>query len=155
MSLVHLANVCSHLQNASKARLGLTSVPSTKQILALSLGLQDQGFISSVTRGSISGPDTTPVETTQENIASRRLWLGLKYYDNEPVLSKMSLVSKPKQRVWLGVAGLKEIAAGKEHGYVKGLQPGECLFLSTDRGVLEIREAVERQVGGQLLCRVK
>jgi small subunit ribosomal protein S8 len=31
---------------------------------------------------------------------------------------------------------------------------GECLFLSTDRGVLEVREAMERKVGGLVLCRV-
>lgn len=154
MSLVNLANVCSHLQNASKARLGLTSVPATKQILALVLGLQDQGFISSVTRGSISGPDEVPVPTTQENVATRRLWLGLKYYDNEPVLTKMRLVSKPKQRIRMSVPGLKELAAGKDCEYVNGLQPGEVMFLSTDRGIYELREAIARRTGGQLLCRV-
>lgn len=119
------------------------------------LGLQDQGFISSVTRGSTSGPDTEFIPTTQENVASRRLWLGLKYYDNEPVLSEMSLVSKPKQRVWMGVQDLNKIVKGESAGYVKGLRPGECLFLGTDRGVFEVREAIERRIGGQLLCRVR
>lgn len=33
-------------------------------------------------------------------------------------------------------------------------RPGECLFVSTDRGVLEARECVERKVGGMILCRV-
>ncbi|KAI5803793.1 ribosomal protein S8 [Geopyxis carbonaria] len=155
MSLVHLSHVCSHLQNASRARLGLTSVPATKQILSLMLGLQDQGFVSSVTRGSISGPDPEYVPTTQENVSTRRLWLGLKYFDNEPVLSKMRMVSRPKQRVWMSVEGMREVAKGKDYEYVKGLQPGECLFVSTDRGVYELREAIERRVGGQLLCRVK
>ena len=155
MSLVNLAHVCSHLQNASKARLGLTSIPHSKLSLSLMLALQDQGFISSVTRGSVTGPDETYVPTTQENIATRRLWLGLKYFDNEPVLSSMRLVSKPKQRIWLGTKDLKEIVAGKTTAYVEGLQPGEALFLGTDRGVFEVREAVERRIGGQLLCRVK
>jgi small subunit ribosomal protein S8 len=155
MSLVNLAHVCSHLQNATKARLGLTSVPHTKLILSLMLGLQDQGFVSSVTRGDIAGPDTTYTPTTQENIATRRLWLGLKYYDNEPVLSKMSLVSKPTQSIWMGVEALRAIASGKDCDYVRGLQPGEAIFLGTDRGLFELREAIERQVGGQLLCRVK
>jgi len=155
MSLVNLANVCSHLQNATKARLATTSVPSTALILSLVLGLQDQGFISSVTRGSVKGPDTEYIPTTQENVATRRLWLGLKYYDNEPVLSEMSLVSKPKQRIWMGIEGLKEIAQGKPYAYVPGLQPGEALFLGTDRGVIEVREAIKRRTGGQLLCRVR
>jgi len=155
MSLVNLAHVCSHLQNATKARLGTTSVPSTKLILALALGLQDAGFISSVTRGSITGPDEVFVPTVQENVATRRLWLGLKYFDNEPVMSKLSLVSKPTQRIWMGVKGLEEIANGRKFQYVEGLQPGEALFLSTEKGIFEVRDAIERMIGGQLLVRVR
>lgn len=155
MVLVNLAHVCSHLQNTSMARLATTSVASTKLNLAILLGLQDQGFISSVTRGNHAGPDAEYVPTTQENIATRRLWLGLKYYDNEPVLSEMGLVSKPTKRVWMGVQGLDSLTKGKAHDYVKPLQPGECMFLISDKGLFEIREAVERQIGGQLLCRVR
>src|SRR5436305_14183626 len=149
MSLVNLANVCSHLQNATKARLGMTSVPHTKLILALMLGFQKEGFISTITRGSIAGPDEVYTQTTQANIASRRLWLGLKYYDNEPVMSKIELLSKPKQRLWLNVEQLKMIANGREAGFVKPLNPGECIFVSTDRGVMELREAVKKITGGQ------
>ncbi|KAF8542536.1 hypothetical protein BDD12DRAFT_916273 [Trichophaea hybrida] len=101
-------------------------------ILSIMLGLQDQGFISSVTRGSINGPDKEFVPTTQEN---------------------MSLVSKPTQRIWMGIEGLEEIVQGRLHAYVEGLQPGETLFLGTDKGVLEVREAIKRKIGGQLLCR--
>ncbi|KAH7327344.1 ribosomal protein S8 [Rhexocercosporidium sp. MPI-PUGE-AT-0058] len=161
MSLVHLSNVCSHLQNASKARLGLTSVPSTNMILTLTLALQQSGFLSSVTRGGLTPPPLddlssyVPEPVTQENISSRRLWLGMKYWNNEAVLSQMSMVSKPTKRVWMDVEGLGRIIRGREAGFVKGLtKPGECLFVSTDKGVLEARECVERKVGGMLLCRV-
>ncbi|CAG8951110.1 hypothetical protein HYFRA_00006508 [Hymenoscyphus fraxineus] len=161
MSLVILANVCSHLQNASKARLGLTSVPSTNMILTLSLALQASGFLSSVTRGGLTPPPLDALSTyvpepvTQENISTRRLWLGMKYYNNEPVLSSMGMVSRPTKRIWMDVDGLGRIVKGKEAGFVKGLtKPGECLFVSTDRGVLEARDCVERKVGGMLLCRV-
>lgn len=258
MSLVNLAHVCSHMQNASKARLGMTSVPLSKLHLKLMLGLQKQGFLSSVTVGgpmppamaddvlgqleeagrpkmhmlhgekkgttqhpprdsppqekddrllNLAGDASTasaeptavspaapkplgaaethsPHEAAAEetvstspwlayprssastagdrararvprNPALRRLWLGLKYWDNEPVLSRMSLVSKPSQRVWLNSSDIGTIVRGREAGYVKGLtRPGECLFVSTDRGVLEARECAEKRVGGLLLCRV-
>ncbi|KAG9238056.1 ribosomal protein S8 [Amylocarpus encephaloides] len=161
MSLVHLANVCSHLQNASKARLGLTSIPSSKQLLSLSLALQSAGFIQTVARGGLTPPRLESLSTyvpepvTQENISTRRLWLGLKYFDNEPVLRNMSMVSKPTKRIWMDVEGLGRIVRGREAGFVKGLtRPGECIFVTTDRGVLEARECVERKIGGMLLCRV-
>ncbi|KAI9752952.1 MAG: hypothetical protein M1815_000209 [Lichina confinis] len=165
MSLVNLGHVCSHLQNVSKARLGFTSVPSSNLIHQLMLSLQASGFVSYVVRGGLEPPvmlsptsiepETPPEPVTQANVASRRLWLGMKYWNNQPVLSKMSLISKPTRRTWMDIHGLGQLARGKDANYVKGMrQPGECIFLSTDRGVMELRECVERKVGGMLLCRV-
>lgn len=92
---------------------------------------------------------------TKANVASRRLWVGLKYWNNEPVLRGMKMVSKPTRRVWMGVPELLELTKGNQKGYVKGLRGlGESMFLTTDRGIMEIRECVERKAGGMLLCRV-
>jgi len=156
MSLVNLGHFCSHMQNASRARLSITPIMPSKLHLGIALALQDHGFISSVTRGDTAGPDAEETPTTQENIARRRLWISLKYHDNEPVLSKMKLVSKPTKRIHMGVQGLQELAAGKQHNFVQPLEAGEVMLLSTDRGVImEARQAVERRIGGQLLCRVR
>jgi ribosomal protein S8 len=200
MSLVNLAHVCSHLQNASKARLGLTSIPVSKLHVNLVLGLQRQGFLSSVTLGGTSPPkpfllqaqpDPEELEKMRdtlrdepwlaftagldsdahkdtglakdslnkvhvpENPARRRLWLGLKYWNNEPVLTNMKLISKPTRRIWLTSHDLAKITRTREASYVKGLtHPGECMFLTTDRGILEARDCVERQLGGMALYRV-
>jgi ribosomal protein S8 len=168
--MVHLANVCSHIQNASKVRLGLTSIPNSKFNLKLMLALQNSGFISTVVRAGKSPPpahhllshpssnteghEIEPI--TRDNVASRRLWLGLKYWNSEPVIEKMELVSKPTRRIWMDTDGLKEVIRGRQSGYVKGMtRTGECLFVSTDRGIMEARECVERKIGGQLLCRVR
>ena len=54
----------------------------------------------------------------------------------------------------MGVEGLALLGKGERSGYVRGLRVvGECLFVSTDRGVLEVRECLERGVGGMVLCR--
>lgn len=169
MSLVLLANLCSHLQNASKARLGFTSIPSTNLHLRLTLAMQRAGFLSTVVRG---GPDPPPPHillnhpssnnegaeiepVTPENVASRRLWLGMKYWNSESVIDRMQLVSKPTRRIWIATEGLSQLVLGRQSGYVKGLsRPGECIFVSTDKGILEARECVEKKIGGMLLCRV-
>ena len=170
MSMVQLANVCSHIQNASKVRLGLTSIPNSKFNLKLMLALQNSGFISTVVRGghapppahqllshpssNTEGAEIEPI--TRENVASRRLWLGMKYWNSEPVIEKMELVSKPTRRIWMDTEGLKELVLGRKSGYVNGLtRMGECMYVSTDRGIMEARECVERKIGGQLLCRVR
>ncbi|KAI4158015.1 MAG: hypothetical protein L6R39_000542 [Caloplaca ligustica] len=178
MSLVNLSHVCSHLQNASLARLGLTSIPSTNLLHTLMLQLQKSGYITSVT---IGGPTPPPPSTlnpildpsspsedpsnaqgsnneppiTQSNVSSRRLWVGLKYWNNEPVLHKMGMVSKPTRRVWMGFRDVERLARGDRSGYVKGLRGiGESMYLTTDRGIMEVREAVAKQTGGMLLCRI-
>jgi ribosomal protein S8 len=130
-------------------------------ILTLTLALQSSGFLSSVTRGGLTPPPMddlssyVPEEVTQRNISTRRLWLGLKYWNNEPVLSKMTMISKPTKRVWMDVDGLSNIIRGRDANYIKGLtKPGECMFVTTSSGILEARECVEKRVGGMLLCRV-
>ncbi|KAL8826727.1 MAG: hypothetical protein Q9170_007291, partial [Blastenia crenularia] len=54
---------------------------------------------------------------TQANISSRRLWVGLKYWNNEPVLQKMGMVSKPTRRVWMGFREIEALARGDRSGY--------------------------------------
>ena len=153
-------NACSHLQNASRARLGLTSVPNNKYNLHLALALHRAGFISSVTRAGPRPPppealltfETEPVTTA--NVADRRLWLGLKYWNNEPVMKNIQPVSRPSRLITADLQDLQRIMRGFPAGYVKGLNLGESLFVSTSKGILDVREAVARRVGGLVLCRV-
>ncbi|KAK4245062.1 ribosomal protein S8 [Corynascus novoguineensis] len=161
MGILSIVNACSHLQNASRARFGLTSIPSTKYNLRLVLAMHRAGLVSSVTRGGPRPPEEpsgTPSEAdeavTSANVATRRLWVGLKYWNNEPVLRKMTPVSKPSRLVTATVPELEKVARGFHIGQVKGLTLGETLFLSTDRGILEVREALARKTGGLVLCRV-
>lgn len=163
MGLPHIANLCSHLQNASRARLGLTSTPHTKYNLALLLALQQAGFLSFVTRGPASHPpDPATVATyeppplTTANVAYQRLWVGLKYSDNEPVLRTLSAISTPKRPITMKLPALERLARGWDSNgriNVRGLNLGECLFVGTSKGVLECREAVERKMGGLVLAR--
>jgi ribosomal protein S8 len=158
MSLVTLSHVCSHLQNATRARLSLTSIPYTNLTLSISHLLLGSGFISRLALGTQTQPaPAEQLHITQRNIAQLRLWLSLKYSPrtNDPVLSSMRMVSRPTRRIWLDTEALGRIVRGRDAGYVDGLRnPGECLFVSTDRGVMEVREAVRRRVGGMVLCRV-
>jgi len=160
MGIGSINNMCAHLQNATRARLGITSLPNTKYNMHLALAMHRAGFINSVTRGGPHPPapeefltlETEPVTTA--NVATRRLWVGLKYWNNEPVFRNMKAVSKPSRGVTVDLEQMARISRGFEAGMFKGLNLGECMFLSTDRGVLELREALERKVGGLVLCRV-
>lgn len=156
MSLVTLANTCAHLQNVGMAKLPLTSIPFTRLQLQLALNLHREGFLSSVQRGSTTGPDLTPVEVTADNVSSRRLWLALKYRQNKPVLSKLQLISKPNRRLYASAAELREFANGNKIRQVTPIMPGEVVFVRPrgTKDIVNIHEAVQKDLDGELLCRV-
>lgn len=190
MGILSVVHACSHLQNASRARLALTSIPVTKYNLNLCLALHRAGYISSITRGGVHPPETDAVldsvpapapwklegagdvargksvpdfqkydtpsgiePLTHANVAKSRLWIGLKYWDGKPVMQNVSPVSTPKRKVQAKLEGLERMVRGLPWKAVPGLTLGESLFLTTDVGVLEAREAIERHRGGMLLCR--
>ncbi|ATY59217.1 40S ribosomal protein S8 [Cordyceps militaris CM01] len=164
MSLKTLVDMCSHLQNASKAKLGLTSFRSTKHSMLLATALHRAGFLSTVYRAGPTPPSeedmlSRPMEpVTTANVSSRRLWLGLKYWDGKPVLGTCRAMSTPSRRVTVRPEELARVVRGfptkLDAGVVQGLTLGECLFLDTTEGVLEAREALAKKVGGTLMCRV-
>lgn len=91
---------------------------------------------------------------TQENRASRRLWLGLKYYESSPVLTKAKMISKPTKRIMLNSRDLGRLVRGRQAGEVKPLtQIGEVMAVSTDKGIMDARECAERKIGGMPLAR--
>lgn len=155
MSLVNLGNVCAHLQNCSRARIGLTSIPYTKLHLNFAHNLYKHGFLSSLQRGSTKGPDVQPVEVTPDNISTRKLWLGLKYRENKPVITTCRLISKPNLRISLGVEDLKKLCSGSTVRLIKPLAPGELILVRADKEIMDINDAIAKKVGGEVLCRIR
>lgn len=162
-SILNIAHMCSHLNNASRARLGITSIKNTKYNLMLALAMHRAGFFSAIYRGGPTPPTMeqmlteAPEPVTEANVASRRLWLGLKYWEGKPVLNRTRMVSKSQRLVTASVPELERLVRGfpskVSGGVMPGLSMGECMFLGTDRGVLEVREALEKQVGGLVICK--
>ncbi|KAI8964636.1 ribosomal protein S8 [Daldinia sp. FL1419] len=163
MGIVNIVNMCSHLQNASRARLGLTSIPHTKYNLSLAIALHRTGYLSFVTRGGAHPPDPSTISSwnpeplTTANVAKQRLWLGLKYNateGGEPVIGSITPITTPKRPVTAKLRHLDRLARGLDSHPHRGLNLGESIILTTSLGTLDIREAIERKVGGLLLCRV-
>jgi len=162
-SIQNVANTCSHLQNVSKARLGLTSIPNNKFNLHLSLAFHRAGFLSHVYRAGPTPPTfeqmvtQPPEKVTTLNVSKMRLWLGMKYWDGKPVLNKANAISSPSRQMRVNIEQLglltRGFAAKLDGGVVRGLNLGECMFVSTSQGILEAREALARKQGGLLLCR--
>ncbi|PIA12691.1 ribosomal protein S8 [Coemansia reversa NRRL 1564] len=151
--MVGVHDICARVQNGFRARLGRIAVPETNLNLAVSRVLYNQGMVSSVTRGTHLGPDASYTPTTNLNIAERRLWITLKYHQDEPVLRRMHCISKPSRKLHCTANQLQTLASGRPWSIVKGIIPGEIIIVSTIRGVMEIQEATKLGLGAALLAR--
>lgn len=155
MSLVHLANFAAHVSNCTRVNVATTLVPFSRLHLQVALGLYREGFLESVHKGSTAGPDVTPVEITPDNVSTRRLWLGLKYRNNQSVIRDFSLILKPGRRVNLTATEVKALASGLPVRFIRPLQPAESIFVKHANEVVEIQEAAKRHLAAMVLCRVK
>lgn len=88
--------------------------------------------------GYIRGFSVSPTANGQSEIE-----IELKYYNGEPVIREIERVSKPGRRVYSSVADLPRVANGL------GIS-----ILSTSLGVMSEHDARDRNVGGEVICRV-
>ncbi|KDN40535.1 ribosomal protein S8 [Tilletiaria anomala UBC 951] len=144
---------CVRLQNAARARIRSVPVQATKDNLSMAQILLQQGFIYNVTRGTLAGP--SPATWNKAGIADRRLWIDLKYrMDERPVLGNMSLISKPSRRLVMDTGELLRFATGRRAKFVKPLTLGEIGLVNCgSAGWFEVKDAIQRGLGGELVAR--
>ncbi|SPO41685.1 related to MRPS8 - mitochondrial ribosomal protein, small subunit [Pseudozyma flocculosa] len=147
------ADLCVRLQNAARARLRTVAIPSTKDNLSIVSILLQHGFIHNVTRGTVAGPSTAAYN--QAGVASRRLWVDLKYrLDDRPVLESMSAVSKPSRKLSMATDELLRLATGRRAKTINPLEMGEIGIVDCGKnGWWEIRDAIKRKLSGEVVAR--
>jgi ribosomal protein S8 len=154
-------NLCSHLLNTSRAALARTSLPYTQSNLAITSLLLRHGLISSLTLGTPTHP--SPTDFNDLPPPARRLWVGLKHRNGNPVLRYMNLVSKPSVRIHVTRDELGRLLSGKRAKNVPAVGMGEVLVVkvSSDSAVgrtgkntyMEGWEAWRAGLGGEIVCR--
>lgn len=160
-TFVHLTMVlphalCSHVQNAFRARHQRVSVPHTVQNLGILSILLRSGFLLSVSRGTVDEP--SPIAFVDAPEAKRRIWADLKYREDRPVLNNMELISKPSKPIFMTPSEIRAICSGRRAQTVKPLGLGEVAVVKTkskEHEWLEAREAVQLGLGGEVICRAR
>ena len=116
------------LQNASRAKKEVVSLPFSQLKLAIAQVLERAGYIAEIDKKSKPG---APLSVT------------LSYKDGQPSISGVKRLSKPSRRTYLGVRDVRPVKRG--HG---------LLVLSTPAGVMSGKEAREKKVGGEALFEI-
>ena len=71
------------------------------------------------------------------------LSVDLKYYEGQPVIKEIKRVSKPGRRVYSKATSIPKVLNGL------GLA-----ILSTSKGVMSDTDAIENNLGGEIICKV-
>lgn len=125
-----LADMLSRIRNAQARRKPKVVSPASNLRRRVLDVLEEEGFIRGYSR--IEYPD-----------GKAELEIELKYDNGEPVIREISRVSTPGRRVYSSVKEIPRVRNGLG-----------VAILSTPQGVLSDAQARERNVGGEVLCKV-
>lgn len=119
----------TRIRNATLARHQTVDIPSTKMTRSIAKVLQEEGFIEDSTDGG-------------EGI-NRKITITLKYKGKtrQPIIRKLSRVSKPGLRVYSNRKELPRVLGGIG-----------IAIISTSSGVMTDRDARRQGIGGEVLC---
>ncbi len=125
-----LGDMLTRIRNGQRAGLDKVSSPSSKLRESVLSVLKKEGFIQDYSR-------------LKSDAGFDELVINLKYYEGEAVIRKISRVSKPGRRVYSKIKELPQVYNGL------GIS-----ILSTPKGVMSGVDALENNVGGEVLCQV-
>ena len=125
-----VADYLTRIRNAQKARHPYVDVPASKLKRAITQILLDKGYVK----------DYVNVEDTKQGL----IRVYLKYMrGGKPVIEKITRVSKPGLRRYVGAAELPRVMNGLG-----------IAIISTSRGVMTDKEARRAGIGGEVLAYV-
>jgi small subunit ribosomal protein S8 len=122
-----IADMLTRIRNAQTARQPSVRMPSSKRKLAIAKVLEQEGYLASVNVENVEGKD--------------EMVLGLKYYQDKPVIERLERVSRPGLRVYKRVDQLPVVQGGLG-----------CAIVSTSHGVMTNAQARAEGHGGEVLC---
>ncbi len=125
-----LGDMLTRIRNAQMRRKTKVSSPASKLRARVLDVLATEGYIRGYT-------------TVEYDGGKSELEIELKYFDGEPVIRTIQRVSKPGRRVYSSVKNIPHVKNGL------GVS-----ILSTPQGVMSDHDARDKNVGGEVLCRI-
>ena len=120
-------DMLTRIRNGQTARQEAVSMPASKAKLAIAKVLEQEGYLSSV--------------SVDENDGKPTLTLGLKYYQDRPVIERIDRVSRPGLRIYKRATDIPVVQGGLG-----------VAIISTSKGVMTNRRAKAEGHGGEVLC---
>ena len=134
-----IADMLTRLRNAVIAKHSRVDVPASKLKVEIARILEGEGYI----QGFKIVDEKTP-EAAKASVARQMIRIFLKYGPHgERVISGLERISRPGRRVYFRSTDVPVVLGGLGTS-----------ILTTSRGVMTGRAAVQAGVGGEVLCNI-
>lgn len=124
-----IGDMLARIKNACARRFETVDVPASRMKAGVLNVLESEGYINGFSEVEKDGKKT--------------LRVCLRYYDERPVIKVLDRVSKPSRRVYSKLKKVSSVFNGFG-----------IYILSTSSGIMSDAQARERNVGGEILCKV-
>ena len=119
-----IADFLIRLKNASMANIKELTMPTTNLIEGVAKALKDEKFLSDV------------------SVKDGKITVKLAIYMKRPVLTNVTVISRPGLRVYMNVDELESIKSP------------DIYILSTPKGVMSGKKAIKTRTGGEVIAKV-
>ena len=120
-----IADMLTRIRNAHLSLHKEVNVPRSRMKESIARILQQDGYVEDV------------------QLDDNLIKITLKYQNGKPVISGLKRISTPGRRVYVDSKNIPDVQNGL----------GICI-LSTSSGVMDGQAALEKKVGGELLCSI-
>lgn len=124
-----IADMLTRIRNGQMVDKSEVVMPSSKLKVAIAKVLEEEGYITGY--------------TVDANNGKPLLHIGLKYYNERPVIERIERVSRPGLRVYKNCHAIPQVMNGLG-----------IAIVSTPQGVMTDRKARAAGIGGEVLCYV-
>lgn len=125
-----IADMITRIRNAGYAGHPTVVMPASRTKEAIALVLKDEGYI---------GDYRVDAKNNK-----KELLISLKYFEDAPVIKKITRISKPGLRIYRGENELPRVMSGLG-----------VAIISTSQGIMSDRHARAKHVGGEVLCEIE
>ena len=122
-----IADMLVRIKNAQAVSKKTVSMPKSSIKIALAAVLKDEGYITDFSENEFEGHPSMTID--------------LKYYEDRPVITRMSRVSRPSLRVYKAMKDLPQVDNGLG-----------IAIISTSKGMMTAHKARQLGLGGEVMC---
>lgn len=79
-----------------------------------------------------------------ESEGKKAISVGIRYVRRKPVVTTVSIISRPSLRIYFDTAGLKG----------ENRKDSTTLIVSTSKGIMTAKQALKENIGGELLFKI-